>query len=51
MINFIDYSKDTSYPILTEQINLTSLDLDSKSTIEVVNLFSEADKAPQRAVK
>ena len=51
MINFNDYSIDTSYELLTEQINLSSLELDSKSTIEVVNLFSEADKEPQRAVK
>ena len=36
--------------ILTEQINLNSLDLDSKSTFEIVNIFSEADKEPQKAV-
>ncbi len=35
---------------LTEQINLNSVDLDTKSTIDIVNLFSEADKEPQKAV-
>ncbi len=47
MINSI---KDSS-PILTEQINITSNELDIKSTIEIVNIFSEADKEPQRAVE
>ena len=42
-----DYKK---LPILTEQINDTSTDLDTKSTKEIVNLFSEADKEPQKAV-
>ena len=37
-------------PILTEQINLSSIDLDIKSTIDIVNIFSEADKEPQKAV-
>ncbi len=50
MINSYKYSDDNSLQILTEQINLTSLDLDSKSTIQIVNLFSEADKEPQIAV-
>ena len=36
--------------ILTERENLNSLDLDNKSTIDIVKLFSEADKEPQRAV-
>jgi len=36
--------------ILTEKINFNSLDLDSKSTFEIVNIFSEADKEPQKAV-
>ncbi len=50
MINLNNHYNDNTIPILTEQINLNSLDLDSKSTIEIVNLFSEADKEPQRAV-
>ena len=50
MINFDNYSKDNKIKLLTEQINLTSLDLDTKSTIEIVNLFNEADKEPQKAV-
>ncbi len=37
-------------PLLTEQININSLDLDTKSTAEIVNIFSEADKEPQKAV-
>jgi len=37
--------------ILTEQINLTSTDLDIKSTVDIVKIFSEADKAPQLAVE
>ena len=36
--------------ILTEQINPSSIDLDIKSTIDIVNIFSEADKEPQKAV-
>jgi len=36
--------------LLTEQINLNSLDIDTKSTAEIVNIFSEADKEPQKAV-
>ena len=51
MINLNNNSKDQNSQILTEQINLTSLDLDTKSTIEIVNIFSEADKEPQKAVK
>tara|TARA_B100000700_G_scaffold315708_1_gene404186 strand:- start:1823 stop:2758 length:936 start_codon:yes stop_codon:yes gene_type:complete len=50
MINSDNYSNDYNNPILTEQINSTSLDLDNKSTLEIVNLFSEADKEPQKAV-
>ena len=50
MINLNNNSKDRYSSILTEQINLSSLDLDSKSTTEIVNLFSEADKEPQKAV-
>ena len=41
---------DDNIPILTEQINLSSIDLDIKSTIDIVNIFSEADKEPQKAV-
>ena len=36
--------------LLTEQINFNSIDLDTKSTAEIVNIFSEADKEPQKAV-
>ena len=50
MTNFDNYSGDDKSEILTEQINLTSLDLDTKSTFEIVNIFSEADKEPQKAV-
>ena len=50
MTNSFNYSKDNNFPILTEQINLNSIDLDTKSTIDIVNLFSEADKEPQKAV-
>jgi len=45
----IDCNKN-SFPVLTEQVNSTSLELDTKSTIEIVNIFSEADKEPQKAV-
>ena len=44
-------SKNNNYRILTEQINLTSNELDIKSTNEIVNIFSEADKEPQKAVE
>lgn len=50
MINSNIYSKDKNLAILTEQINLDSLDLDTKSTFDIVNIFSEADKEPQKAV-
>ena len=51
MINSSNKSKDNNYRILTERINLTSIDLDTKSTYEIVKLFSEADKEPQKAVE
>ena len=51
MINLRNNSKNNNYRILTEQINLTSKDLDTKSTSEIVHLFSEADKEPQEAVE
>ncbi len=51
MIDLNNTSKEKNHSILTEQINLNSIDLDSKSTEEIVNLFSEADKEPQKAVK
>ena len=51
MINSINNLKDNNYRILTERINLTSIDLDTKSTYEIVKLFSEADKEPQKAVE
>ena len=44
-------SRNINYRILTEQINLTSNELDIKSTNEIVNIFSEADKEPQKAVE
>ena len=50
MNNSKSYYNDHNSSLLTEQVNLTSLDLDSKSTNEIVNLFSEADKEPQKAV-
>jgi len=51
MINSNNNSRDDNYRILTEQINLASIDLDTKSTSEIVKLFSEADKEPQKAVE
>ena len=51
MINSSNKLKDNNYRILTERINLTSIDLDTKSTYEIVKLFSEADKEPQKAVE
>ena len=51
MINFNNNSKNYNYRILTEQINITSNELDTKSTNEIVNIFSEADKEPQKAVE
>tara|TARA_B100000700_G_C14918095_1_gene795710 strand:- start:32 stop:967 length:936 start_codon:yes stop_codon:yes gene_type:complete len=52
MMNFnissLNLNKDS---ILTEKINVNSLELDSKSTLEIVELFSEEDKEPQKAVK
>ncbi|MBW3041944.1 N-acetylmuramic acid 6-phosphate etherase [Prochlorococcus marinus] len=44
-------SVNDNYRILTEHINLTSIDLDTKSTNEIVKIFSEADKEPQKAVE
>ncbi len=51
MINSNNKLKGNNYRILTEQINLTSIDLDTKSTHEIVKLFSEADKEPQKSVE
>ena len=51
MNNLNNDSKNNNYRILTEQINLTSNELDIKSTNEIVNIFSEADKEPQKAVE
>ncbi len=42
--------KNKNNKILTEEINLSSIELDTKTTFEIVNLFSEADKEPQKAV-
>ena len=51
-MNFLNNeSKNNNYRLLTEQINLTSNELDIKSTSEIVNIFSEADKEPQKAVE
>ena len=50
MIKCNNDTDDYNIPILTEQINLSSIDLDIKSTIDIVNIFSEADKEPQKAV-
>ena len=43
--------KENKYQILTEQINPDSYEMDTKTTYEIVNIFSEADKEPQKAVK
>ncbi len=43
--------KNSNYQLLTEQINLNSNELDTKSTKEIVNIFNEADKVPQKAVE
>ena len=51
MINSSNKLKDNNYRILTERTNLTSIDIDTKSTYEIVKLFSEADKEPQKAVE
>jgi N-acetylmuramic acid 6-phosphate etherase len=51
MINSSKKLKANNYRILTERTNLTSIDLDTKSTYEIVKLFSEADKEPQKAVE
>ena len=51
MINSSNKLKVNNYRILTERTNLTSIDLDTKSTYEIVKLFSEADKEPQKAVE
>tara|TARA_Y100001968_G_scaffold266856_1_gene256529 strand:+ start:26 stop:958 length:933 start_codon:yes stop_codon:yes gene_type:complete len=50
MINLSNHSSDQNLNILTEQINLNSVDLDIKSTFDIVNLFSVEDKEPQKAV-
>ena len=51
MINSSNKLKDNNYRILTERTNLNSIDLDTKSSYEIVKLFSEADKEPQKAVE
>ncbi len=51
MKNLNNRLNNNSYRILTEQINLSSIDLDTKSTYEIVNLFSAADREPQKAVE
>ena len=51
MINPHSNLKNNNFRILTEQVNITSNSLDSKSTNEIVNIFSKADKEPQKAVE
>ncbi len=51
MINLKNNLNNYNHKILTEQINITSNELDTKSTNEIVNIFSEADKEPQKAVE
>ena len=41
---------EMSNQALTESININSIDLDQKSTNEIVNIFCEEDKKPQSAV-
>ena len=51
MIYSRNNQKNYNYRVLTEEINLSSTELDTKSTEEIVNLFSESDKEPQKAVE
>jgi len=51
MINLNNNTKNNNYRILTEQVNLTSKELDIRSTKDIVHIFSEADKEPQKAVE
>ena len=51
MNKFINNLNSSNKRILTEQINQKSVDLDILSTLDIVNLFSEEDKEPQKAVK
>ena len=51
MNNCNNNSNSNRNRILTEQINIKSNELDIKSTYEIVNIFSEADKEPQKAVE
>ena len=51
MINENIYNDNKQFSILTEQVNFNSLELDAKSTFDIVNIFSEEDKEPQKAVK
>ncbi len=51
MINIDDNAININYRILTEQVNITSNELDTKSTNEIVKIFCEADKEPQKAVE
>ena len=44
-------NRNNNYRILTEKINSSSNNLDTKSTNEIVRIFSEADKEPQKAVE
>ncbi len=51
MINIKNNSNNSNHRILTEQLNITSNELDTKSTHDIVKIFSEADKQPQKAVE
>ena len=51
MINTNNDQTKNNINILTEQINITSNDLDTKTTNEIVKIFTEADKEPQKAVE
>tara|TARA_Y100001968_G_scaffold163826_1_gene149872 strand:- start:1051 stop:1995 length:945 start_codon:yes stop_codon:yes gene_type:complete len=44
-------SKDNNNRLLTEQLNIYSHELDTKSTNEIVKIFCEEDKSPQKAVE
>jgi len=51
MIDSKNQTENNNFRILTEQINITSNKLDTKSTNEIVKIFAEADKEPQKAVE
>ena len=51
MIDLNSKSEYKNFPILTEKINVKSINLDEMTTREIVDLFSEEDKEPQKAVE